>query len=93
MRRVVLMAVGLALICCAHASFAGGTSPAHALYPPQPPLDPVLMGFKDQGVWYFPCVAPVNLYRVPPHYLTFAPPPPPCDPVPAYVLPKRGRGQ
>ncbi|MBI5570253.1 MAG: hypothetical protein HY914_09940 [Desulfomonile tiedjei] len=48
-----------------------------------PPLDYTLMGFKNQGVWYFLCEAPVVVYRVPPHYLTYAPPPPCYGPVPA----------
>lgn len=56
------------------------------------PLDLVLMKHKEQGVWYFPCAAPINLYRIPPHYLSFAPPPPPCGPVPvAPMLPYPGQ--
>ena len=56
------------------------------------PLDLVLMKHKEQGVWYFPCAAPINLYRIPPHYLSFAPPPPPCGPVPvAPVVPYPGQ--
>ena len=47
-----------------------------------PPLDQSLMGFKEQGVWYFPCVAPAYPYRIAPQYATFGPPPPPCGPVP-----------
>lgn len=64
--------------------FAGGGP-----RPMSPPLDPTLMGFKEQGVWYFPCVAPVYRWRIPPHYLTYAPPPPPCmPPVPCAPPPK-----
>ena len=47
-----------------------------------PPLDYTLMGFKEQGVWYFPCCAPVYNQRIPPHYLTYGPPPPPYCPPP-----------
>ena len=64
---------------------AGGARPGCA--PPQ--LDTSLMGFKEQGVWYFPCVAPVYLYRIPPHVLTVAPPPVPCGPVPCVPAPPR----
>ena len=51
-----------------------------------PPLDHTLMGMKEQGVWYFPCVAPEFNPRIPPHYATYGPPPPPycappCGPV------------
>lgn len=51
-----------------------------------PPLDPVLSGFKDQGVWYFLCTAPYYPVRIPPHYLTFGPPPP-CGPPAPWALP------
>lgn len=44
-----------------------------------PPLDYTLMGFKEQGAWYFPCVAPEFPKRIPPHYQTYGPPPPPCS--------------
>lgn len=45
-----------------------------------PPLDVSLMGFKDQGVWYFLCEAPAYPVRIGPHYLTYGPPPPCCPP-------------
>jgi hypothetical protein len=41
--------------------------------------DPVLTAFKEQGVWYFPCVAPAYLCRIAPQPMTFGPPPP-CGP-------------
>jgi hypothetical protein len=47
-----------------------------------PPLDISLMGFLEHGTWYFLCEAPINPYRIPPYYATYAPPPPPCGPVP-----------
>jgi hypothetical protein len=54
---------------------------------PAAPLDQSLMAFKEQGVWYYLCSAPVYPCRIPPHYLTFGPPPPhycppPCAPAP-----------
>jgi hypothetical protein len=55
---------------------AGGSVAAYG-----PPLDASLMAFKEQGVWYFLCEAPTYPYRIPPHYLTYGPPPP-CCPVP-----------
>jgi hypothetical protein len=60
--------------------FAGDKQSAYA----GPPLDPTLMAFKDQGVWYFLCEAPVHNYRIPPHYLTYGPPPVPYCPPPMY---------
>lgn len=53
-----------------------------------PPLDPTLMGFKDQGVWYFLCAAPIHIERIPPHYLTYGPPPVPYCPPPAPCPPQ-----
>ncbi len=50
--------------------------------PKEPPLDTTLMGMKEQGVWYFLCAAPTFPHRIPPHYMTYGPPPPPCGPVP-----------
>src|SRR5271157_6588737 len=47
-------------------------------YGQMPPLDESLIGMKEQGVWYFLCDAPIFFYRIPPHYATFGPPPPPC---------------
>jgi len=52
----------------------------NAVRPNFPPLDPTLMGFKDQGIWYFLCTAPVFCERIPAHYLTYGPPPPQCPP-------------
>ncbi|MFH1115644.1 MAG: hypothetical protein V1792_17180 [Pseudomonadota bacterium] len=50
--------------------------------PQAPPLDQTLMGFKETGVWYFLCASPTYLQRIPPHYATYGPPPPPCCPIP-----------
>ncbi len=50
-----------------------------------PPLDQTLMGFKDQGVWYFLCIAPEHLSRISPNYQTYGPPAPPCPPPPCLV--------
>jgi len=71
---VVMLALTIGVSAAAHAGGAKVMGP--------PPLDPALMGFKESGVWYFPCTAPVYLWRIPPHYLTYAPLPPPCVPVP-----------
>lgn len=51
--------------------------------PHQARLDPTLTAFKDQGVWYFLCEAPIYNKRIPDHYATYGPPPPPycCPPV------------
>jgi hypothetical protein len=38
-----------------------------------------MMGFKNQGVWYFLCTAPAFPVRIAPHYFQFGPPPP-CAP-------------
>jgi len=83
MRRLVLLFVVAALILPVCHAVAGGTPPP-AQYPP---LDYTLMAFKEQGVWYFPCVAPMYPVRIPPHYLTFGPPPPPCPPPPMCLPP------
>lgn len=57
-------------------------------YTQSPPLDHSLMGFKEQGVWYFPCAAPEHQPRIPPHYATYGPPPPPyCAPPCAPAMP------
>lgn len=63
-------------------STAGGTTGRGSA-----PLDETLMSFKEQGVWYFLCTAPVFNCRIPPHYLTYGPPPPEyCPPPPAMPL-------
>ncbi|MGC8660066.1 MAG: hypothetical protein ACP5U1_13435 [Desulfomonilaceae bacterium] len=51
-----------------------------------PPLDYTLMGFKEQGAWYFLCTAPEYCKRIPPHYQTYGPPPPYCG-VPCAAAP------
>jgi hypothetical protein len=60
----------LACTCLPVPGSAAGPNPDK-----MPAIDYTLTAFKDQGVWYFPCTAPVYLYRVPPHALTYAPPP------------------
>ncbi len=52
-----------------------------------PMLDETLMGMKEQGVWYFLCTAPAYPYRIPPHFMTFGPPPPPCVEPPGTICP------
>lgn len=81
----------VALICfaitgmCAWTSWASGPGGPAAMAPA--PLDPVLMGFKEEGVWYFLCEAPAYLHRIPPHFQTYGPPPPPCCPIPLAPAP------
>jgi hypothetical protein len=50
-----------------------------------PLLDQTLMGFKEQGVWYFLCIAPEHPSRISPNYQTYGPPAPPCLPPPCLV--------
>ncbi len=77
-----------AMLTASLPAFAGG-----AARPPQtPPLDYTQMAFKDQGIWYFLCVAPEFCERIAPHYLTYGPPRPPCAPppcVPAMPMPRK----
>jgi hypothetical protein len=47
-----------------------------------PELDYSLMGFKEQGVWYFPCVAPQYPVKIAPCYVSYGPPPPCMPPAP-----------
>jgi hypothetical protein len=68
---VGVLAVLMGVSFVAGAADAGGRK-----NPGAPPLDGAVMAFKEQGVWYFPCVAPEFHWRIPPHYLTCAPPPP-----------------
>lgn len=72
----VLPVIAVAMMLSPMALNAGGFAPAYG-----PPLDTSLMAFKEQGAWYFLCEAPTYPYRIPPHYLTYGPPPP-CGPVP-----------
>ncbi len=58
-----------------------------------PPLDYQLMAFKNSGVWYFLCDAPLVQDTVPPSYLTAWPPPPPCGPRPLMAPPVMRRGR
>jgi hypothetical protein len=51
-----------------------------------PALDHTLMGFKEQGAWYFLCTAPAYPVRIGPSYQTYGPPPPPC-PAPPCAFP------
>jgi hypothetical protein len=68
----ITIAVLLQLCAAAHGGGKGGAS--------TPPLDTTLMGMKEHGAWYFLCVAPTFPCRIPPHYLTYGPPPPYCPP-------------
>lgn len=80
----MLFAIAAIVMAAAITCMAGG--PGKHLQ--GPPLDHTLMGFKEQGVWYFPCVAPEHHPRIPPHYATYGPPPPPyCAPPCAPVGP------
>lgn len=76
---VFVLLIGV-LLCSS--VYAGGTAGGK-----EPPLDPVLMGMKEQGVWYFLCAAPAYPHRIPPHYATYGPPPPPCGPMPCAPQP------
>jgi hypothetical protein len=80
MKKFLLVLWIFAMLTAFLPAFAGG--PARA--PKLPPLDDTQMAFKEQGAWYFLCVAPVFCERIPPHYLTYGPPPPQCPP-PPYV--------
>lgn len=59
-----------------------------------PTPDHTLMGFLEQGVWYFLCTAPAYPVRIGPHYQTYGPPPPPCPAPPcAFPPPVKRRGK
>jgi hypothetical protein len=68
---LIIFCFGIAL------SFAGG----YGDYRRGPELDHTLMGMKEQGVWYFPCVAPQYPVKIGPSYVSYGPPPP-CAPIP-----------
>ncbi len=71
---IIVAALALMLhpfVCCAETGAGKGK---------EPPLDVSLMGFKDQGIWYFLCEAPTYPVRIGPHYLMYGPPPPCCPP-------------
>jgi hypothetical protein len=70
---VIVVLGGLTMVGVCLAGGPGG----HGAAMQGPPLDYTLMGFKDQGVWYFPCSAPEFPKRIPPHYQSYGPPPPP----------------
>ncbi len=80
---VVLITITVLLQLCA-SSYGGGTGGAST-----PPLDTTLMGMKEHGAWYFLCVAPTFPCRIPPHYLTYGPPPPPYCPPPCAPVPRK----
>ncbi|MBI5250020.1 MAG: hypothetical protein HY912_11045 [Desulfomonile tiedjei] len=76
-KRLTILVLGILIgVAQISAVCAGGGSRK------EPPLDNVLMGMKEQGVWYFLCTAPAFPHRIAPHYATYGPPPPPCGPVP-----------
>jgi hypothetical protein len=90
---ILFVAIALVTMCAsAHAGGAAGNQPGYV----GPELDPVLMGNKEFGTWYFLCDAPQYGNRIPPHYATYAPPsrsycpppppqvPPQCGPPPNY---------
>ncbi|MCL5123271.1 MAG: hypothetical protein M1511_02000 [Deltaproteobacteria bacterium] len=78
---IVLMGLTMSPMC-----FAGGPGgPGGAMQ--GPPLDYTLMGFKEQGAWYFLCTAPEYPKRIPPHYQTYGPPPPPYCGIPCAPAP------
>ena len=54
-----------------------------------PPLDYELMAFKNSGIWYFLCEAPLIPFGCPPSPRTALPPRPPCGPMPC--LPPTGQ--
>jgi hypothetical protein len=81
MKRILaLMVVVAFVISCLwiESGFAGGGGS----YKQSPELDYSLMGFKEQGVWYFPCVAPQYPVKTAPCYVTYGPPPPCAPPAP-----------
>ncbi|MFH0824678.1 MAG: hypothetical protein V2B18_18135 [Pseudomonadota bacterium] len=88
-KALIIQLAAITLLIVFHSlAVAGG--PPRTFGPP--PLDETLMGFKEQGVWYFPCVAPEYKYRIAPHYKTYGPPPPPCGPAPQPCYPPMGPG-
>ena len=79
MKRLIILtaAIALAILCFSFAtSFAGGVADHRR----GPELDYTLMGMKEQGVWYFPCVAPQDPVKIAPSYVVYGPPPP-CAPM------------
>ncbi|AFM27098.1 hypothetical protein [Desulfomonile tiedjei] len=82
MSKIVVLFTAICIVAASFLAYAGGNSRVH-----QPPLDVSLMAFKEQGAWYFLCTAPAFPYRIPPHYATYGPPPPPCGPVPCAPAP------
>jgi len=82
----VLAVMVLATSCLPTDSLAGGRGPRGSAR-----LDDTLMGFKEQGIWYFLCTAPVFDQRIPPHYLTYGPPPPNYCPPPVPVTPRKAK--
>jgi hypothetical protein len=74
---IVVVGILIGISQVSAVTYAGGTPRVQ-----EPPLDTTLMGMKEQGVWYFLCTAPAFPHRIPPHYATYGPPPPPCGPVP-----------
>ena len=81
LRIVVAVVAVLGMALYVPAASAGGP---YSNKPPAP-LDESLMAFKEHGVWYDFCEAPAFAVRIPPHYATYGPPPPPCCPIPVGV--------
>jgi hypothetical protein len=84
--RATVPAATLTLLVLLLPALTGATGPPPPPGFGPPPLDLSLMAFKEQGVWYFLCEAPIYLYRIPPHFLTIAPPPA-CWPMPPVHAP------
>ncbi len=82
----VFVAAALAALPSAHVWAKDGPSN-------MPPLDQTLMGFKEQGVWYFLCIAPEHPSRISPNYQTYGPPAPPCPPPPCFVPAKPSKSR
>ncbi len=80
MRKYKLQAAAVMAVIIAVSIFSSLSYAQQSYAPTAPPLDPVLKGFKEQGVWYFMCAAPYHPVRIPPQYLSFGPPPP-CAPI------------
>jgi hypothetical protein len=81
MKRNILL-IGIITLLISFFAIASIYAGGHDPYRQRPELDYSLMGFKEQGVWYFPCVAPQYPVKIGPSYVTYGPPPPPCAPAP-----------
>lgn len=83
--KLIFALVGIVVFVISILSVAPGFAAGYGSNGQSPELDYSLMGFKEQGVWYFPCVAPQYPVKIAPCYVTYGPPPPcmpsaPCAP-------------